>query len=602
MTMRNVCTGFILLIGCSELLAQPAFLRRDVPVGDRPLGVIVGDLNADSRPDLAVNSSSGLWVLLNTGGGTFARALTVPSDVHPLFGPAPTNYNVAADFNRDGRLDLAGALDAPNPPLRRILRVLLGRGDGTFTARDIESGDLLLVGAGDFNGDRIPDLVIEAEMSLIILLGNGDGAFQRGTRISAAAGRALVGDFNRDGLSDVAATGGTGTLAVWLNRGDGAFRPPVETPDAGIGIVADFNRDGVSDIVSSTEVLVGRGDGTFQAIRYIPSRRGFPIPFAAADFDGDGQVDLAGWAYSEGEQNYFSIFRGRGDGTLAVPVDFVAGWQVTGQVAADMDGDGRPDVVTSSFRSNTVSLFMPRAAGAPNLNRAVSAASGTAIVAPDSLASLFVTTGGAGSESAVAPYPVRLAGISLDVRDSAGATRPAPLLFVSPSQINFQVPAGTSLGEATLVVRNDGGSHAAGGMQVEAVAPGLFMVSHANSTPAALGVRVAPDGRQTPVPVFNCFGPPGASVSCGPVPVRPAGDPVYLSFYGTGFHRASAANVTCEVNGVRLPVEYAGPQGTPGLDQLNVRLLPESALGPPAFVTCMVDGVAANVAQLVIAR
>ena len=115
---------------------------------------------------------------------------------------------------------------------------------------------------------------------------------------------------------------------------------------------------------------------------------------------------------------------------------------------------------------------------------------------------------------------MQLGGIRLEVRDSAGATHVAPLTFVSPTQINFQVPAGTALGEATLVISGDRGSSTAGAMQVDAVAPGLFMVSHANATPNALAVRVAADGRQTSVPVFNCFGP-----VVGGVLLRPRADP-----------------------------------------------------------------------------
>jgi uncharacterized protein (TIGR03437 family) len=164
------------------------------------------------------------------------------------------------------------------------------------------------------------------------------------------------------------------------------------------------------------------------------------------------------------------------------------------------------------------------------------------------------------------------------------------------------VPAGTALGEAALVITGDRGSSAAGAMQVDAVAPGLFMVSHANSTPNALGVRVAPDGRQTSLPVFNCPGPVVGPFSCGPAPIRVPGDPIYLSFYGTGFRGANTGNVTASVNGVQLPVEYAGPQGTPGVDQINVRLLPEAALGPPAFVTLSIDGEPANTALLQLSR
>jgi uncharacterized protein (TIGR03437 family) len=196
---------------------------------------------------------------------------------------------------------------------------------------------------------------------------------------------------------------------------------------------------------------------------------------------------------------------------------------------------------------------------------------------------------------------MRLNGISLEVRDSAGGARQAPLIFVSPTQINFQVPAGTALGEAALILTTDRGASQVGGMQVDPVAPALFMVSQANSTPAALGVRVGAEGQQTPVSVFNCFGLPGP-FSCGPAPIRLAGDPIYLSFYATGFRGANSSNVTASINGIRLPVEYAGPQGTPGVDQINVRLLLEAALGPPAFVTVEIDGVAANTALLQLVR
>jgi uncharacterized protein (TIGR03437 family) len=73
--------------------------------------------------------------------------------------------------------------------------------------------------------------------------------------------------------------------------------------------------------------------------------------------------------------------------------------------------------------------------------------------------------------------------------------------------------------------------------------------------------------------VFNCSGLPGP-FSCGFAAIRLAGDPVYLSFYATGLRGAHSSNVTASTNGVRLPIEYAGPQGTPGVDQINVRLLP----------------------------
>ncbi len=91
---------------------------------------------------------------------------------------------------------------------------------------------------------------------------------------------------------------------------------------------------------------------------------------------------------------------------------------------------------------------------------------------------------------------------------------------------------------------------------------------------------------------------PHLACDLSPIPLSTAGGrPIYLSFFGTGFHGATPHNVTCEINGVQLPVVYAGPQGTPGLDQINVQLLPkvlEGFLGETMPVIIQIDGVPAN--------
>jgi uncharacterized protein (TIGR03437 family) len=243
---------------------------------------------------------------------------------------------------------------------------------------------------------------------------------------------------------------------------------------------------------------------------------------------------------------------------------------------------------------------MARAQGGPGLRRAISAASDTAITAPESLATLFAPTTVTASASAAPPWPTRLGGISIEVRDSAGATRLAPLVFVSSTQINFQVPAGTALGEATLAVASSGGTTVTGSMQVDAVAPGFFMMSPGRLIPAATGVLIEPGGTQIPVPVFTCS-PSAEGISCelSPIPLSTTGDrPIYLSFYGTGFRGASPNNVTCSINGDPAPVIYAGPQGTPGLDQINVRLLPEVFPNLGYEVIISINGVAANTAYI----
>jgi hypothetical protein len=146
-------------------------------------------------------------------------------------------------------------------------------------------------------------------------------------------------------------------------------------------------------------------------------------------------------------------------------------------------------------------------------------------------------------------------------------------------------------------------------MQVDAVAPALFLVNHPDRfieesgwpMPDAVAVRVAPDGRQTPLPVFTCLGFTGARCGPVPIPLPPTGDPIYVSFFGTGFQGANPVNVVCTINGVRVPVEYAGPQGTPGVDQITIRLLPQVRGQPPfslGIVTISIDGVPANGAWL----
>jgi hypothetical protein len=139
-------------------------------------------------------------------------------------------------------------------------------------------------------------------------------------------------------------------------------------------------------------------------------------------------------------------------------------------------------------------------------------------------------------------------------------------------------------------------------MQVDAVAPGLFMASFPNATPAAVAVRIAADGSQVDVPVFRCIPPFGLQPpQCAPVAIPVSSGPTYISFFGSGFRDAASAHVTCTINGISVPVEYAGPQGTPGVDQINIRLSPELRQvvpSPIAWATVAINGVVANAALL----
>ncbi len=188
---------------------------------------------------------------------------------------APTDL-VAADFNGDGKLDLATASCETQD-----LSIVLGNGDGTFSAVTsfaIGPCDLsFLVGivAGDFNGDSKLDLATANGHTVSILLGNGDGTFGAHADFitGTAAERIAVGDFNGDGKLDLVTANPQGNnISILLGQGGGVFATHVDFP-TGIKptmvVVGDFNGDGKEDIAvpalqsDAVSILLGNGDGTF---------------------------------------------------------------------------------------------------------------------------------------------------------------------------------------------------------------------------------------------------------------------------------------------------------------------------------------------------
>ena len=562
-----------LAIGAAH--AQPALSRRDLQVPNHFgsfLGaggrVTTGDFNGDGRPDLIVSSLMGLSILLNSGGADFAPARFYPYRACGAI--------TAADFNGDGKLDLF-----EDESCDFAGRILLGRGDGTFSPpQDLAGCNLAAI--GDFNGDGKPDLACNdpTTTSLRVLLGNGDGTFRSGVTVQVGpsqAGQIVTADFNHDGKADIAAKF-LDTVAVFLGRGDGTFGQPLQTRLAIFTLiaVADFNGDSVPDLATGSDIYLGKGDGNFQSPQrhFTPSDGLYAHSFASADLNGDGHFDLVtGGFFVYPVSNRILIFLGRGDGTMSPPVEHKVGWGPFYGAVADLDGDGRSDLVTANLASNTVSLLLSKKGDDSRLMRAASSASGVSVVAPGSLATLYVSTGAAAPELAgPAPWPTRLGGISLEIRDSVGSVQLAPLLYISSAQINFLVPVTSALGEATLSIIRGDESAQAGRMQVDAVAPGIFMVNQVTMTAAAVSQRVESDGSQTSRLLFDCSAPD----FCIPLPVAPSRGGSFVSLYGTGFRNASVSNVECFINGWRATVEYAGPQGTPGLDQIVIRLPEES--------------------------
>ena len=227
--------------------------------------------------------------------------------------------------------------------------------------------------------------------------------------------------------------------------------------------------------------------------------------------------------------------------------------------------------------------------------RIQSAAAASSAIAPGSLASLFgqnlsATTAQAGA----LPLPASLGGVTLAVTDSAGVQHSAPLLYVSPGQINFLVPDNVSTGSATFTVAGVSPSQSFAAT-VQAVAPTLFsMNGNGSGVAAALAVAVQAGNPQvqSPVPVFQCGG-----AACAPVPIDLGVDrPVYVSFYGTGIrNRSSLGSVTVTINGVSVPVLFAGAvPDYMGLDQINVGLPLTLRGSGECNVVVSVDGQTSN--------
>ena len=286
----------------------------------------------------------------------------------PATGNNPVSIAIG-DFNGDGIPDLAVVNETPS-----TLTILLGNGDGTFTAtaESPQTGSYpSTVAVGDFNGDGIADLAVAnwGTNSLTILLGNGDGTFtasamspQTGSGPSSIA----VGDFNGDGIPDLAvANASSNSVTILLGNGDGTFTPSAMSPQTGRNPesirTADFNGDGIQDIAVSNywdntvSILLGNGDGTF-APASILSTGSYPSSIAVGDFNGDGKPDLA---VANMYSDTLTILLGNGDGTFApaaaVPT---TGNLPTSITAGDFNGDGKDDLAVANRLGTAVTILL----------------------------------------------------------------------------------------------------------------------------------------------------------------------------------------------------------------------------------------------------
>ena len=356
--------------GLATTLVSGSQLTAIVPAANIASANAASVTVGNPTPGGGLSNVQYLVVASPTAGVGFGTAVNYSSG-----GSFPTQP-LAADVNGDGKLDLVvvnlfGAVNGDG-----LVGVLLGNGDGTFqpvvtyeAGGSFAPGNLFcmaspscqvpLLAVADVNGDGKADIVVASLGGGIngkglvgILLGNGDGTFQpvvtydsNGLGTSAVA----VADVNGDGKVDLLVANQCnltcpdlspdGSLSVLLGNGDGTFQAAV-TYDAGNGtttalVVGDMNGDGKLDVlvidgctvfsllcepggVSSVGILLGNGDGTFQpASALLRTGGGLASSGTSADVNGDGNLDALV------ANGFAAVFLGKGDGTLQPPTEFV---------------------------------------------------------------------------------------------------------------------------------------------------------------------------------------------------------------------------------------------------------------------------------------
>jgi hypothetical protein len=357
-------------VSSSGLTRAPAFVT-----GERPEDVVAADFNGDGFMDLAaadygVFGPGGVHVLLNDGTGLMTKnahlAVQNPGAI------------LAADFNRDGLMDLAVSSQSSGTT------IFLGLGNGQFTQGATYSnlyGDCtnhavgivpsVCFATGDINGDGILDLVgaVWIDGQITVMLGNGDGTFRPGQTFAGIGPQTglAIADFNGDGKPDLVFSVDQLGAVVYFGDGKGNFGAPLtlksKTLAAGIA-VGDVNGDGIPDIVlaggqgSSLYFLVNSyfpadGKGGFGAEILLPADLA-PNAVALADVNGDGKLDIISANY---QANNVSVSVNLGNGAFEAPVLYAVGISPCQLTVTDLTGSGLPDIVVVNQYQTITELF-----------------------------------------------------------------------------------------------------------------------------------------------------------------------------------------------------------------------------------------------------
>lgn len=369
---------------------------RSIPFPAFALGT--GDLDGDGREDI-LSACDGVRIHLNRGDGDFplplevklsgelqdmaladidgdgvAEALVIvkkhllSTELVVLKGTgtgafeAMAEYGLglsaislcASDLDGDGDVDVVVGEE-----ITETLRIFINTGQGSFDKPGTRwaGGVPSRLAPGYFNADDRVDLAVlnYLDKEIHVLTGRGNGTFSAPitTTMERYPKSISIEDLNRDGFDDLVLGSGSSDkiISILMGRGNGTFTPPqvIRTPEAPESVdLAYIDGDCKIDIVISQDdegvgILLGNGDGTFQApLLYEISSETWPEigSVAAADIDKDGVIDVLAAGFGK-----VYVFLGNGDGTLSWHSNYAVLVSATDLKTADLDRNGRPDVV-----------------------------------------------------------------------------------------------------------------------------------------------------------------------------------------------------------------------------------------------------------------
>jgi Bacterial Ig-like domain (group 3)/FG-GAP-like repeat len=342
--------------------------------GNAAQWAVLDDLNGDGNLDILASSSDSFSIFLGKGDGTFQTAqIFAPANAQGLY----TSAFITADVNGDGKKDILTANG----------RVFLGKGDGvTYTPVALTGLPANLAGTSnyapalvtaDFNKDGKLDLAIDDGTSIHTYKGNGDGTFVVGPAYATIAdfGFLIAADLDGDGNIDLwSGYGGNSGFSgdainvayALMGNGDGTFQGAPSLPVNYTGTnLADLNGDGRPDLVGLVQAagqetmstFLTNSSGVPVAGPQLPVPTGVNVDsFALGEFHGGTRNDLIFLSSAPQTQSYYLAI-GNGDGSFQtptqinipslVPSGLDANEIISGLRAADINHDGKPDLIAS---------------------------------------------------------------------------------------------------------------------------------------------------------------------------------------------------------------------------------------------------------------